>query len=106
MEVKGKVYEVGRHSEITNLREDAKCDIHGRTQKGDESYLPVNSEKGCTGKLKKSYADHRINCLNGDKTRLLHEPGHSLEEFKVRSDYFNKYGLQWYNTEYRYNGKN
>ena len=58
MEVVETIYEGGTTSK-TLISSDAKCDSHGRKQKGGESASPINPKTGRTGKRKTKNARHK-----------------------------------------------
>ena len=57
MEITEKVYKRKTPSKTTT-RADDDCAINVRTQKGGESDLQTNPEKGRAGKHKKNHAGH------------------------------------------------
>ena len=93
MEITKQVYE-GVTPSKTTIRVDTKCASHRRKQKGGEPASPTNPEKGCAGKRKKKHAGHTSNRPTGEKTCLLHGPGHSSEECRVLKYYSKKYAAQ------------
>ena len=82
IEIDRQVYE-GVTPYKTTKRAVADCDSYGRKLNGGEYTSPNNSNKGRSGKHKKNYVGHPINWPTGEKTCLLHRPGHSSEECKL-----------------------
>ena len=60
----------------------------------EEKTSLTNPENVRTGKRKKDYAGHSSDRPTGDKTFLVHGPGHSAEECKVLKEYSSKYATQ------------
>ena len=56
---------------------------HGSTRKVGEATLPTNTEKECAEKHKKNHEGHPSDKPTGDKTYLVHGPGHSTEGCKL-----------------------
>ena len=82
VEIVEQVYEVVTPSEIATNRSDANRDSHDRKHKGGEAASPINPEKGHTGKCRKYCSGHLSDRTIGDKTFLMHDPGHSAESVK------------------------
>ena len=82
--------------------------MHSMKGKGGEATLPIKPKRGWVGKRKKKYSANQSDCPSGDKTCLLHGPGHSTEECKVLKKYSDKYSTQrpHKDKEARSRGKN
>ena len=74
----GKVYKVVTPSKTSTDRADSNRASHGRKREGVRDNSPTNSENSCASKCKKNYAVHKSDRTNGDKTCLMHGPGHSV----------------------------
>ena len=93
MEIAEQFYKGGNTSKNTN-RTTAARSSHGRKHKGGASALPTNLEQGCASKCNINHAGHPINGTNGEKTYLVHGPGHYTNNWKVLKEYSEKYASQ------------